>query len=114
RSPEVCDGAERVQELGAEGLRALQLDIRLAGVARELGGEAKDPAPQPLGLSPAPAPGKSGGADHVQELVGERSHGPQQAVAAQVVDGGLANTPSPNWSGHLGEVMLNLFEEEEN
>src|SRR5690606_20559451 len=23
-------------------------------------------------------------------------------------------TPSPNWSGHLGEVMLNLFEEEEN
>src|SRR5690606_34711312 len=25
-----------------------------------------------------------------------------------------ADTPSPNWSGHLGEVMLNLFEEEEN
>src|SRR5690606_23793963 len=24
------------------------------------------------------------------------------------------DTPSPNWSGHLGEVMLNLFEEEEN
>jgi transposase len=24
------------------------------------------------------------------------------------------HTPSPNWSGHLGEVMLNLFEEEEN
>src|SRR5690606_11449257 len=63
RSPEACDGAERVQELGAEGLGALQLDIRLAGVACELGGEAKDPAPQPLGLSPAPAPGESGGAD---------------------------------------------------
>src|SRR5690606_16402122 len=26
----------------------------------------------------------------------------------------LALTPSLNWSGHLGEVMLNLFEEEEN
>src|SRR5690606_23746719 len=26
----------------------------------------------------------------------------------------LVATPSPNWSGHLGEVMLNLFEEEEN
>src|SRR5690606_26385701 len=26
----------------------------------------------------------------------------------------FAHTPSPNWSGHLGEVMLNLFEEEEN
>src|SRR5690554_1816212 len=26
----------------------------------------------------------------------------------------LPRTPSPNWSGHLGEVMLNLFEEEEN
>src|SRR5690606_23197713 len=26
----------------------------------------------------------------------------------------LGYTPSPNWSGHLGEVMLNLFEEEEN
>src|SRR5690606_38894805 len=23
-------------------------------------------------------------------------------------------TPSPNWSGHLGEVMLKLYEEEEN
>src|SRR5690606_37062441 len=26
----------------------------------------------------------------------------------------ILDTPSPNWSGHLGEVMLNLFEEEEN
>src|SRR5690606_11935314 len=57
-----------------------------------------DPAPQPLGLSPAPAPGESARADHVQELVGERSHGPQQAVAAQVVDGGLANA-------ELGELL---------
>src|SRR5690606_16892135 len=39
----------------------------------------------------APAPGESGGADDVQELVGERTHGPQQAIAAQVVDGGLAD-----------------------
>ena len=80
-----------MKELGADGLGALQLDVRLAGVACELGGETKNPAPDPLGLSPAPAPGESGGADDVQELVGERTHGPQQAIAAQVVDGGLAD-----------------------
>src|SRR5690606_38109430 len=26
----------------------------------------------------------------------------------------VVDTPSPYWSGHLGEVMLDLFEEEEN
>src|SRR5690606_7854486 len=91
RSSEARDGAKCVKELGADRLGALQLDVRLACVACELGGETKNPAPDPLGLSPAPAPGERGGADHVQQLVGERTHGPQQAVAAEVVDRGPAD-----------------------
>src|SRR5690606_4929354 len=51
----------------------------------------------------------------VADLVQDEEFGPDQ-VAHEVLEAvsrpllaGL--TPSPNWSGHLGEVMLNLFEE---
>src|SRR5690606_6971810 len=49
------------------------------------------------------------GQDDAATFVAARDHLEEQ-IALELVE----RTPSPNWSGHLGEVMLNLFEEEEN
>src|SRR5690606_32248055 len=54
----------------------------------------------------------------VDDLGGNRLLWAMGALAYQLLHvirtSALTGTPSPNWSGHLGEVMLNLFEEEEN
>jgi len=87
--------AERPEQARPEGLVAQELEVVLAGVRRELAGQAEEPATEPLGLSASPVSGEAERAEHVQDLIGHGSEAPEQGIAVQVVDGGLADRELP-------------------
>ena len=74
--------------MGSGGRVTEQLDVELAAVPGELGGQAEEPKPEAAGLSRAPSSGEGRGPDRVQELVGDGTQGPQECIAVEVIDGG--------------------------
>ena len=82
------EASESEEDMGSGGIVTEQLDVELAAVAGELGGQAEEPKPEAVGLSCAPSAGEGGGPERMQELVGDGTCGPEEGVAVEVIDGG--------------------------
>ena len=82
------EASESEQDMGSGGIVTEQLDVELAAVAGELGGQAEEPKPEAVGLGRAPGSGEGRGPDRVQELVGDGPQDPEESIAVEVIDGG--------------------------
>ena len=84
--------------MGSGGIVTEQLDVELAAVPSELGGQAEEPKPEAVGLSRAPGSGEGRGPDRVQELVGDGAHArePRQSCRS------CAWTSSSGWRIRAG------------
>ncbi len=94
-----CD----LEEQEPNGLAPAELDVLLSGVTGELGRDPEQPGPKAVRLSPAPASLERGGPEHVEELIGQGRHLPEQSVAVQVVHcrsagSELVSTPVKKWT----------------
>jgi hypothetical protein len=100
----ISQSPECFQEEQSSRILAEQLDIVLPRVSGELGRHAKQPRPEPFGLSRPPATRQGCGSDEVQELVGQGVERPEQGIAFEVIDGGLAG-------GELAQLLDPLLDE---